>query len=138
MGKTIKSESYCTHIVPKLEKFWHQVSQTANDYVYIQQDGAFPYRSAFTTNIYKEKGLYNYLLPWAACSPDANLIECVWRLMKTRINRRIPRPQTNEQMRRAILEEWERINEDDLGALLLGMPERVATISSASGGHTRF
>ena len=84
------------------------------------------------------KGLLPYVFPWTASSPDLNLIEGVWRLIKGRINHRIPQPQTNDTMGTAILTEWNALNEDDLGSLLLSMPDRVAAVRSAQGGHTQF
>ena len=88
--------------------------------------------------LFKEKGLYNYLFPWASKSPDLNLMEGVWRLLKARINRRIPRPNTNPLMREAIEAEWANITEHDLEQLLATMPARVQAVLSAQGGHTKY
>jgi len=58
--------------------------------------------------------------------------------MKGRINRRLPRPQNNEAMKAAILEEWDAVYEDDLNYLVLGMAERVSAVRNSHGGHTKY
>jgi len=138
MGTRITAKRYCQHIVPHLEEFWHDVSRTSEDYVYILQDGSSVHAAAYTTNFLKEKGLYNYLFPWTAKSPDLNLIEGVWRLMKARINQRTPRPNRNDLMRAAIREEWASIDETDLVHLLSSTPGRVQAVLAAQGGHTKY
>ena len=106
--------------------------------MYIQQDRAAAHRAKYTKNYHQQRGLLAYLLPWMACSPDLNLIEGVWRLMKGRINRRIPCPQTNEAMKAAILEEWNAVDEDDLNYLVLGMADWVSAVRNSHGGHTKY
>lgn len=138
MGKRITAKGYCQNTVPHLEDFWHSISRATEDYVYILQDGSSIHKAKYTTKILKEKGLYNYLFPWCAKSPDLNLIEGVWRLMKARISSRSPRPQKNDTMRAAIQEEWDKIDFQDLENLIISMPVWVQALLSAQGGHTRF
>lgn len=138
MGKRITASGYCQYTLPHLEEFWYECSRNTEDYVYILQDGASVHTANYTTRVLKEKGLYNYLFPWVAKSPDLNLIEGVWRLMKARINRRLPRPDKNDLMRDAIREEWENITTQDLESLLTSMPTRIQALIRAQGGHTKY
>lgn len=77
MGKIITAKGYCQNTVPHLKDFWHSIFCATEDYVYILQDGSSVHKAKYTTKILKEKGLYNYLFPWCAKSPDLNLIEGV-------------------------------------------------------------
>ena len=137
-GKTIKAKGYQTHILPALNRFWQSVSARTHDYVYIQQDNASPHRARSTIADLQEFGLDNYLLPWPATSPDINLIEAIWRLMKARISKLIPRPQNNNHMIEAIQAQWDAITEHDLGEILDTMIDRVDALVSANGGSTKF
>jgi len=138
MGPRITAKRYCDHIVPHLENFWLEASRQTEDYVYILQDGSSVHTAKYTSQVPRQKGLYNYLFPWVLKLPDLNLIEGVWRLIKTRINARHPRPQKNDTMRSAIQEEWEAIDSQDLDDLLTSMSARVQALLAAQGGQTRF
>jgi len=131
-------KGYQEHILPCLDRFWQSESARTHDYIYIQQDNASPHRARSTITDLQERGLYNYLLPWPATSPDMNLIEAIWRLMKTRIGKLIPRPQNNNDMMEAIKAQWDAITEYDLGEILDTMIDRVDTLVSANGGPTKF
>ena len=93
MGPRITAKRYCDHILPHLERVWLEVSRQTEDDVYILQDGASVHTAKYTSQLLREKGLFNYLFPWVSKSPDLNLIEGVWRLIKARINARHPQPQ---------------------------------------------
>jgi len=138
MGTTINAKGYCEYIVPHLTNFLHSISQETEDYVYIVQDGARPHSANYIKDIYRDKNLANYVFPWVACLPDLNLIEGVWRLIKSRIRRCTPRAQTNDLMHSTIQKEWHNISSQDLDLLLQSMPEHVQAVLAANGGHTTF
>ncbi|PWW78982.1 hypothetical protein C7212DRAFT_167508, partial [Tuber magnatum] len=135
---TITAKGYQTHILPHLEQFWHNESTRTHDCVCIQHDNTSPHRACTTVTDLQDHGLYNYLLPWPATSPDLNLIEPVWRLMKSHISKLHPRPQNNKDMITAIRNEWNKIMDYKLGQILDMMLDRVDTILCANGGHTKY
>jgi len=137
-GMTMNAKGYQTQILPHLERFWQSESARIQDYVYIQQDNASPHRVLSTITDLQEHGLYNYRLPWPATSPDLNLIETIWRLMKVHISNLIPHAQNNHEMIEALRTQWDAITEYDLGQILDIMIDRVDALVSVNGGPTKF
>ncbi|PWW75962.1 hypothetical protein C7212DRAFT_193464, partial [Tuber magnatum] len=89
-GKTMNAQGYQTHILPHLNIFCHEESTCTQDYAYIQQGNASPYRAHSTITKLQHDSFYNYLLPWPATSPDMNPIELVWKLIKSCIRQLLP------------------------------------------------
>jgi len=137
-GKTIIAKGHQTHILPHLEQICHSESARTHDYVYIQHDNASPHRARTTVADLQDWGLYNYLLPWPATSPDLNPIEPVWRLMKSRISKLHPWPQNNKDMIAAIQNEWNAITDYELGQILDTIIDRVDAVLTTNGGHTKY
>lgn len=42
------------------------------------------------------------------------------------------------EMNNAILEEWDRITEEEIFAFVDSMPKRIEAVIAAEGGHTRW
>ena len=77
-------------------------------------------------------------MKWPANSPDLNPIENVWSLLKSRINKRQPRPHIKQEMTDAINEEWENLQPADFQAAIDSMPRRVQLVIQAEGGAIRY
>jgi len=67
-----------------------------------------------------------------------NPIEEIWRRMKSRISRRNPRPTRVVELQAAIQKEWDTITQDEIEVLVSTMPQRIAALLEANGGHTKF
>jgi hypothetical protein len=62
----------------------------------------------------------------------------VWALLKRRINGRRPHPTTYEDIKEALIEEWDSLSPEDYEAIIISMPERVQAVLANEGGHTRW
>ena len=78
------------------------------------------------------------VLIWPANSPDMNPIEHVWYLIKIAINKRKTKPRNVEELKIALLEEWEKIDIKVINSLIESMPRRVQALIEAKGGATKY
>ena len=101
-----------------------------------QQDNATPHRARVTMD-YLEQNNIN-VLPWPSKSPDLNPIEHLWNQLDKRVRQRQPPPQTLDQLRQMLQQEWRTIPRNNVRNLIESMPRRGRTVLAARGGHTRY
>ncbi|GFU53164.1 transposable element Tcb1 transposase [Trichonephila clavipes] len=77
-------------------------------------------------------------MDWPAYSPDLNPIEYVWDMLGRRIAARQPPPTCLPELRRALLDEWCYIPQDQIDNLILSMPRRCKACIASSGRHTPY
>lgn len=69
-------------------------------------------------------------------SPDLNIIENLWSLLKTRIADRAP--QSLDEITNIAVEEWANITVEEIRAYFYSIPNRLAEVVRARGGYTRY
>ncbi|GFW31895.1 transposable element Tc3 transposase [Trichonephila clavipes] len=79
-----------------------------------------------------------FRMDWPAYSPDLNPIEHVWDMLGRRIVARQPPPICLPELRRALLDEWYNIPQDQIDNLILSMPRRCKACIASSGRHTPY
>ncbi|GFX59114.1 tyrosine decarboxylase [Trichonephila clavipes] len=77
-------------------------------------------------------------MDWPAYSLDLNPIEHVWDMFGRRIAARQPPPTCLPELRRALLDEWCNIPQDQIDNLILSMPRRCKACVASSGRHTPY
>ncbi|GFV63514.1 transposable element Tc3 transposase [Trichonephila clavipes] len=77
-------------------------------------------------------------MDWPVYSPDLNPIEQVWDTLFRRIAARQPPPTCLPELRRALLDEWCNIPQDQIDSLILSMPRRCKACIASSGRHTSY
>lgn len=71
--------------------------------------------------------------PHPAHSPDLNPIENMWSIVKTKLRRRSRIPTSEDELWRAIQEEWDAIPIRTVNRLVDGMPKRVRLLKQQRG-----
>ena len=76
------------------------------------------------------------VLEWPANSPDLNIIENVWDIMKRRM--RNSRPSTTEEMVQVIKDVWMSITPETIHNLVASLPRRIQAVIDAEGDSTKY
>lgn len=84
----------------------------------------------------QELGIERHLRP--ATSPDMNPIEHEWLLMKRRIQARPIFRGIKEATKKAVIEEWDRMQPSDWNKLIDSMPSRIRDLKERRGLQTRY
>jgi transposase len=114
------------HVIPRL----NQTGQT------FMQDNARPHVARVSMAHLRQNQVNT--LPWPACSPDLNPIEHLWDILDRRVRERDPLPESVPQLQRALLEEWNRIPQQQINRLIASMPRRCQAVVRSRGGPTRY
>jgi transposase len=101
-----------------------------------QQDNARPHISRVAMDYLEQNNINMH--PWPSKSPDLNPIEHLCDQLDKRMRQRQPPPQTLDQLRQMLQQEWRTIPRNNVGNLLESMPRRCRVVLAARGGHTRY
>ena len=99
-------------------------------------DNARPHRSRIVQHFLQQEAVQT--IPWPAMSPDMNHIEHVLDFIGGKINQRNPRCQNIDELRTAILQEWQQFPQERLWRLVRSMRRRVTELHNKRGGYTRY
>jgi hypothetical protein len=116
-----------------LTSAWEFFGEGSVDW-YLQEDNDPKHRSK-TAKKWKAENHVKVLL-WPAYSPDQNLIENVWRLLKIKIQKKKIRSVTG--LRREIAKEWKKFSDTLAENLVKSMSDRVLTLIESDGDYTMY
>jgi hypothetical protein len=79
-------------------------------------------------------------MPLPPNSPDLNLIENAWAMLKRRTSARFAdeRPRNVEDLVRMTKEEWEKLDWDEVDRMIDAMPRRIEAVIKANGERTKY
>lgn len=100
------------------------------------QDNAPVHKARVTLEALQNHGVA--CMDWPAISPDLNVIEHAWDIIGRALNNRQPAIQNIQELRRAIIDEWNRIPLADLQHLVQSCRRRCQAVVQNRGGHTRY
>jgi hypothetical protein len=98
----------------------------------LQQDNARPHIKKDIIEVMEYTGI-TILKPWPPYSPDLNIIERVWAIMKRRALEH--RPKTIPHLKAVVEEVWANLSLDTINRLVAEMPRRLSQVID-NQGHT--
>jgi len=101
----------------------------------LQQDVARPHTARVTQQFIADN---ISLLHWASLSPDVSPIEHVWDEFERRVYDRPHPPVNGQQLKYAVIEEWNAFLQALIANLAQFMSHRCVALINARGGFTRY
>ena len=102
----------------------------------LQDDNARPHRVRIVDAYLQQQHITR--IDWPACSPDLNPIEHVWDQLGRAVQARLNVNSTRSDLRRFLVEEWDRLPQDNVQRLVHSMRRRCAACIAARGGPTHY
>jgi hypothetical protein len=78
------------------------------------------------------------VLPWLALSPNLSPIEHLWDVLGSHISHRQNPPETLQELRDALVHEWNNTPQAFIQRLIDSMRLRCKAVVAARGGRTRY
>jgi transposase len=132
-GGSLTADRYITEILQDYVVPYAPL--VGNNFLYMH-DNARPHTAGIVRDYLHEVNIAQ--MEWPSVSPDINPIEHVWDMLGRRVRSRVPAPMTLDDLRGALLEEWETIPQNAISHLVEGMPRRMEAVVQARGGNTRY
>ncbi len=98
------------------------------DFIF-QQDLAPAHTAKSTKSCLNEHG-------FDASSPDLNLIENLWGIVKRKMRNK--RPKNSDELKATVKETWASIPPQQCHKLITSMPRRIETVIKAKGAPTQY
>ncbi len=103
------------------------------DFIF-QQDLAPAHTAKGTKSWFNDHGVT--VLDWPANSPDLNLIENLWGIVKRKM--RDTRPNNADDLKATVKETWASIPPQQCHKLITSMPRRIEAVIKAKGAPTKY
>ena len=135
-GNAMTQKYYVENLLPLYVDAIKSMHEIDDKPWFLQEDGdpSHGMRKAGLARKYKDDyNVQNLVHP--AQSPDLNPIEGIWAIIKQRLRRRIF--DSEEEMKEALQEEWDRITMEEIRHRIADMPRRCAELVRSKGGPIR-
>ena len=128
---TINGRVYLDILRNKLPQF-----MAVHDATYFQHDGA-PCHGVKPVSKWITDSGYQILGPWPGNSPDLNIIENVWTVIKRKVAEK--NPTSADDLKMKIKETWvSEITPDYCKKLALSMPTHIQSVLKNKGYHSKY
>jgi transposase len=142
LGGNMTMPQYLTKIFkPYIEKAWQEAKDAHHSFILLEDnDGS---HGTMTTDNIVARYKRLIRIKWYANSPkspDLNIIENVWRILKQRLKQRLRYEQapTIDRVKEIILEIWDGIDQEEINKLVDQVPQRIDECLRRRGLNTSW
>ena len=114
--------------------YYNKEIAVCNSNLIYQQDNDPKHTSKIATQYFETNQIIK--IDWPAYSPDMNIIEHIWKILKERVLSRIP--QNIKQFKKFIKEEWYSISNETIKNLYNSKPKRINELKLNKGSYTNY
>ena len=133
ISKKMNGSDYRYMLRREILPFWRRNRQKN---LVFQQDGAPIHRARRTISWIQARKIA--ILEWPACSPDLNIIENVWGFMVHKIYEGNKIYNNVNELKKAIVEAWKKVDQSLLDNLYLSMDTRLFQLTRRAGGPVDY
>ena len=119
-----------------LDVYVHPYAGAVGENFILMDDNARAHRARITDQYLEQATIVR--MEWPARSPDLNPIEHAWDMLQTAVSSRLVQPASVQELRKALLEEWDQIPQYKIRRLISSMRRRCQAVIEARGHHTRY
>ena len=102
----------------------------------LMDDNARAHRARITDQYLEQATIVR--MEWQVRSLDLNPIEHAWDMLQLAVSSRPMQPASAQELRQALLEEWDQIPQYKIRRLISSMRRRCQAVIEARGHHTRY
>ncbi|KAG1178486.1 hypothetical protein G6F70_000958 [Rhizopus microsporus] len=102
----------------------------------LMEDGAPIHRAKIAAEWREAKGINK--MPWTAQSPDLNLIESLWSMLRKRVSALCPHAKSPQVMEVVLESAWMEFTPETINKLIDSIPKKVKDVIKARGGPTKY
>lgn len=135
-NKAINGQRYVEILKEHLLPFRQFLITKFGNRIIFQDDNAPIHTARYTKEWLNMQNIEH--LTWPAQSPDLNPIENIWKILKDNIQQRNPPPHKYEELKIALLEEWEKLDSSIFENVTSSMPRRIAEVINNEGYACRY
>lgn len=119
------------------ENLWPVVCKNFAGRQFIFQDDNAPVHRSLLTRLWKKEHHISSFT-WPAQSPDINVIENVWKVIKVHVQKDLSHIKSRQDLIESVLKAWSKLHRTYIRQLYESIPRRIRSVIAQKGSITKY